>query len=591
MKAVNPFTSQISPKLVCATFLILSSVKCLLIPTYRSTDFDVHRNWLAITRHLPLSEWYFDDVGGTTVHTLDYPPLFAFFEWGLSNNFITDLLLEKGWLDERCLELLPDNDNEPSDRCVRFQRATVILSDVLLFLGAYLAPVSLGGVYSASINNGCGRRSHPWVTFLLIVTNPGLILLDHVHFQYNGMLLGVLLISISFIIWGTQLISAKITVNRTTDKSNPSDEAIELRSSGLFELLGAGAFAILMAMKHLYLMLAPLYLFYLLRHHCFVARRREDYFNYSFSFGRFIVLGIVTLICLLGAFVPFIMQNQPRVHMEQILARLFPFGRGLVHDYWAANVWALYLFTSRAASFLLRKAPIQSGLRQKIESYAIIPFSEPDPSTVAFCLLIGLIPCIISAWKVGGSSLSQPMTPSSRSSKTNAVDAAEYFIHAVAFSSFSGFMLGYHVHEKAIMTSIIPLSLLATTSRENARLFTRTCLFGIFGLLPLLFRTDELLLKVALFTSWMSGVIFILERIVFKNGKSGQREKGRGLLTAMDKLAVGVLVLLLTFMEIIHPIKFMPQGKYEFMPLMMTSVFCAMGLLHCWVKSFLQMMS
>jgi len=141
------------------------------------------------------------------------------------------------------------------------------------------------------------------------------------------------------------------------------------------------------------------------------------------------------------------------------------------------------------------------------------------------------------------------------------------------------------------MTSIIPLSLLATTSRENARLFTRTCLFGIFGLLPLLFRTDELLLKVALFTSWMSGVIFILERIVFKNGKSGQREKGRGLLTAMDKLAVGVLVLLLTFMEIIHPIKFMPQGKYEFMPLMMTSVFCAMGLLHCWVKSFLQMMS
>lgn len=328
-KAANPFTSQISPKLVFATFLILSSVKCLLIPTYRSTDFDVHRNWLAITRQLPLSEWYFDDVGGTTVHTLDYPPLFAFFEWGLSNNFITDLLLEKGWLDERCLELLPDDDNEPSDQCVRFQRATVILSDVVLFLGAYLASVSLGGVYSASINNGCGRRSHPWVAFLFIVTNPGLILLDHVHFQYNGMLLGILLISISFIIWGTQIISTKITVK---DKSNSTDEAIELRSSGLFELLGAGVFAILIAMKHLYLMLAPLYLFYLLRHHCFVARRRGDYVNYSFSFGRFIVLGIVTLTCLLGALVPFIMQNQPRVHMEQIFARLFPFGRGVSHS-------------------------------------------------------------------------------------------------------------------------------------------------------------------------------------------------------------------------------------------------------------------
>ncbi len=326
----NTFTSQIPPKLFCATFLILSSVKYLLIPTYRSTDFDVHRNWLAITRHLPLSEWYFDNVGGTTVHTLDYPPLFAFFEWGLSNNSITDLLLEKGWLDERCLELLPDYDNEPSDRCVRFHRMTVILSDMVLFLGAYLASVSLGDIYSVSINNGCGRRSHPWVTFLLIVTNPGLILLDHVHFQYNGMLLGVLLMSISFITWGTHIISTKIPVDITKNKSITTEEVIELKSYGFFELLGAGAFAALMAMKHLYLMLAPLYLFYLLRHHCFVARRRGKTVDSSFSFRRFVLLGIVTLLCLLGSFVPFFaMHNQPLVQMKQIFARLFPFGRGV----------------------------------------------------------------------------------------------------------------------------------------------------------------------------------------------------------------------------------------------------------------------
>lgn len=145
-------------------------------------------------------------------------------------------------------------------------------------------------------------------------------------------------------------------------------------------------------------------------------------------------------------------------------------------------------------------------------------------------------------------------------------------------------MLGYHVHEKAIMTAIIPLTLVATTSIENARLFIRTCMFGVFGLFPLLFQPEELLIKAFLFLTWMLVALYGFESLLFKDGKDT-------LLTNIDMVTITVLSCVFIFMEVIHPVMFMPRGKLEFLPLMTTSVVCAIGLFYCWIQSGVQMMN
>ena len=186
---------------------------------------------------------------------------------------------------------------------------------------------------------------------LLVLANGGLILVDHVHFQYNGFLFGVLLASVGSMISGHCLRSATL-------------------------------FVILLNLKHIFLYCAPAYFVYLFSSYCFVKTKASPYYSLNnFSFRNLVKLGSIVVIGFSLSFGPFVMEGQ----LLNVLSRLFPFKRGLTHAYWAPNFWAVYNAFDLVGSRLVSKfldpkfvpaKTLTGGLVQETE-HALLPNVTP----------------------------------------------------------------------------------------------------------------------------------------------------------------------------------------------------------------------
>ncbi|PWA90186.1 hypothetical protein CTI12_AA103780 [Artemisia annua] len=386
-----------------ATFL-----KVLLIPAYHSTDFEVHRNWLAITHTLPLSHWYTDE---TSPWTLDYPPFFAYFERFLS---VFASLVDPTITD------LYNGLNYKAPSVIIFQRLSVIASDTVL----------LYSLYKLTKNMELKKRFLIWV---LVVWSPGLLIVDHLHFQYNGFLLGILLISLGAL-----------------QKGN--------------DLMGGFVFAVLLCFKHLFAVAGPVYFVYLFRHYCRGGVLR--------GFAKLVTMGVVVVGVFIAAYGPFAYDGQ----ILQVLRRMFPFGRGLCHAYWAPNFWVFYILSDKLLAFVLRKlgfhiqppsASFTGGLVGDSSPFAILP--TITPSVTFAMVLLAISPCLVKAWRNP-----QP----------------KMIIRWVAYAYTCGFLFGWHVHEKASLHFLIPLAVVAVESIEDA--------LSIYSLFPLLYEAQEYPIKVVL---------------------------------------------------------------------------------------------
>ncbi|KAJ5915015.1 hypothetical protein N7504_003898 [Penicillium tannophilum] len=491
--------AELYPSLAqCA--IVAGALKVLLFPAYKSTDFEVHRNWLAITNSLPVNEWYYEK---TSEWTLDYPPFFAAFEWLMSQ--------AAAYVDPAMLVV--KNLGYDSWETIYFQRATVILTELVL-------------VYALSLfikSTPLANKSAAHIASLSILLSPGLFIIDHIHFQYNGFMYGILILSI----------------------------VLARRQS---KLLSGIVFAALLCFKHIYLYLSLAYFVYLLRVYCLDPKNylRPRFFN-TIKLGICIV-GIFAI-----AFGPFVQWGQ----VLQLKDRLFPFSRGLCHAYWAPNVWALYSFTDRALiplaprlGLTVHQEALNSVTRGLVgdSSFAILP-EVTSQQTFVLTFLFQLVP-LVKLWR-------QPDW--------------DTFVGAITLCGYASFLFGWHVHEKAILLIIIPFSLIALKDRRYFSAFRPLAVAGHVSLFPLLFTSAEFPLKTVYTVFWLILFLFVFDRV------APVPERPR--IFVFDRLSLLYLTIaipLIVYCSLFHQLIFGFE-RLQFLPLMFMSSYSALGVLGSWI--------
>jgi len=142
-------------------------------------------------------------------------------------------------------------------------------------------------------------------------------------------------------------------------------------------------------------------------------------------------------------------------HMKQILSRMFPFKRGLIHSLWAPNFWALYAFADRIFNFLCICLVFwcESCIVRVLGlSFAVNRGTSKTAETEL--LILPNIPPWVSLLLTVGFSI--PLWIKILKNKN-----PHNFLHFCADSSLIFFFFGFHVHEKA---ALMPLCLYQYTS-------------------------------------------------------------------------------------------------------------------------------
>ncbi|KAL5973715.1 hypothetical protein ACLOJK_030371 [Asimina triloba] len=175
-------------------------------------------------------------------------------------------------------------------------------------------------------------------------------------------------------------------------------------------------------------------------------------------------------------------------------------------------------------------------------------------------------PCLIKAWK-------EPR-PS-------------HVTRWVAYTYTCGFLFGWHVHEKASLHFVIPLAIVATSSLEDARHYFLLSIVSCYSMFPFLFEPKEYPVKVLLLVThtalmWLGFSRQFSKGVVQRvNSKDTAEREGCSLIGWIEVIYLLGMVGVEIWGQFLHPYFF--HDKLPFLPLMLISIYCAMGMIYSWI--------
>ena len=352
-------------------------------------DFEAQRHWMEVTVNLPLGEWYWHTKRNDLLYWgLDYPPLTAYVSYMFGR--------VAQWLVPELVELTTSRGCESSG-CVNFMRMSVILCDFLVYIPA---AAWIASTMPAPAEQKNSKRISTYESLMLCVAlHPTRLLIDHGHFQYNGVCIGLTLI-------------AMVSICRD------------------YDVLGSVFFCLALNFKQMTLYYAPVFFFVLLGKT--VKTERDK--GFIAGLGHFMRVGgsVIATFCVLWA--PFCLYPMDEetcgTTLLQVLHRLFPFARGIFEDK-VANIW--YLMS------------ILMDFREWAEVEQLARVS------LLFTLVL-LAP--IGVALLGSSSRYQKDTRSEGGA--NIQITLTTFLLALVASSLAFFLASFQVHEKSLLLALVP---------------------------------------------------------------------------------------------------------------------------------------